>query len=206
MLPSADADATAELANPNNVVLKIARRKFGRAPVRAASIPSPAVSSARATANISSLARSAASATFRTSSWAPASVANRMPSSVRSALASCSAPSRSIRRAILEEAAGITRFKTKKRLAELRLEAARLNLSRVNDIFDEVTRQMTTLNARLRRLSVTAHFATNSARASVSFSPAACPSSTWSRRRPLRKLPHSLPDRCPGSNCRSDGH
>jgi chromosome segregation protein len=49
------------------------------------------------------------------------------------------------RRAILEEAAGITRFKTKKRLAELRLEAARLNLSRVNDIFDEVTRQMTTL-------------------------------------------------------------
>src|SRR5260370_3745550 len=49
------------------------------------------------------------------------------------------------RRAILEEAAGITRFKTKKRLAELRLEAARLNLSRVNDICDEVTRQMTTL-------------------------------------------------------------
>ncbi len=49
------------------------------------------------------------------------------------------------RRAILEEAAGITRFKTKKRLAELRLEAARQNLSRVNDIFDEVTRQMTTL-------------------------------------------------------------
>ncbi|HEV2645724.1 MAG TPA: chromosome segregation protein SMC [Acidobacteriaceae bacterium] len=49
------------------------------------------------------------------------------------------------RRAILEEAAGITRFKTKKRLAELRLESAKLNLSRVNDIFDEVTRQMGTL-------------------------------------------------------------
>ena len=49
------------------------------------------------------------------------------------------------RRAIIEEAAGITRFKTKKRLAELRLEAAKQNLSRVNDIFDEVTRQMTTL-------------------------------------------------------------
>ncbi len=46
------------------------------------------------------------------------------------------------RRSILEEAAGITRFKTKKRLAELRLESARQNLSRVNDIFDEVTRQM----------------------------------------------------------------
>ena len=49
------------------------------------------------------------------------------------------------RRAILEEAAGITRFKTKKRLAELRLESAKQNLSRVNDIFDEVTRQMGTL-------------------------------------------------------------
>ena len=49
------------------------------------------------------------------------------------------------RRAILEEAAGITRFKTKKRLAELRLESAKVNLARVNDIFDEVTRQMNSL-------------------------------------------------------------
>ena len=49
------------------------------------------------------------------------------------------------RRSILEEAAGITRFKTKKRLAELRLEAAKQNLSRVDDIFDEVTRQMASL-------------------------------------------------------------
>ena len=49
------------------------------------------------------------------------------------------------RRAILEEAAGITRFKTKKRLAELRLEASKQNLSRVDDIFDEVTRQMASL-------------------------------------------------------------
>ncbi len=49
------------------------------------------------------------------------------------------------RRAILEEAAGITKFKTKKRLAEARLEDARLNLSRVNDIFEEVTRQMNSL-------------------------------------------------------------
>src|SRR5205814_4146036 len=46
------------------------------------------------------------------------------------------------RRAIIEEAAGITKFKTKKRLAELRLEHARQNLARINDIFDEVTRQM----------------------------------------------------------------
>src|SRR5947207_13234527 len=49
------------------------------------------------------------------------------------------------RRAIIEEAAGITKFKIKKRLAEARLEQAKLNLSRVNDIFDEVTRQMTSL-------------------------------------------------------------
>ncbi|HVO61815.1 MAG TPA: chromosome segregation protein SMC [Terriglobales bacterium] len=49
------------------------------------------------------------------------------------------------RRAIIEEAAGVTKFKTKKRLAEARLEEARLNLSRVNDIFDEVTRQMNSL-------------------------------------------------------------
>ena len=46
------------------------------------------------------------------------------------------------RRSIIEEAAGITRFKTKKRLAELRLEQAKQNLARVNDIFEEVTRQM----------------------------------------------------------------
>ena len=49
------------------------------------------------------------------------------------------------RRAIIEEAAGITKFKTKKRLAEARLEDAKANLARVNDIFEEVTRQMNSL-------------------------------------------------------------
>src|SRR5438477_2372080 len=49
------------------------------------------------------------------------------------------------RRAIIEEAAGITKFKTKKRLAEARLEQSRLNLARINDIFEEVTRQMNSL-------------------------------------------------------------
>ena len=49
------------------------------------------------------------------------------------------------RRAILEEAAGITKFKTKKRLAQARLEDAKLNLARINDIFDEITRQMNSL-------------------------------------------------------------
>jgi chromosome segregation protein len=49
------------------------------------------------------------------------------------------------RRAMIEEAAGITKFKTKKRLAEARLESARQNLARINDIFEEVTRQMNSL-------------------------------------------------------------
>ena len=49
------------------------------------------------------------------------------------------------RRNIIEEAAGITKFKTRKRLAEARLADARQNLARINDIFDEVTRQMNSL-------------------------------------------------------------
>jgi chromosome segregation protein len=49
------------------------------------------------------------------------------------------------RRAIIEEAAGVTKFKTKKRLAEARLEDSKQNLARVNDIFEEVTRQMNSL-------------------------------------------------------------
>jgi len=49
------------------------------------------------------------------------------------------------RRAIIEEAAGITKFKTRKRLAEARLEQAKLNLARINDIFEEVARQMNSL-------------------------------------------------------------
>ena len=49
------------------------------------------------------------------------------------------------RRNIIEEAAGITKFKTKKRLAEARLEDSKQNLSRVNDIFEEITRQMNSL-------------------------------------------------------------
>ncbi len=49
------------------------------------------------------------------------------------------------RRAILEEAAGVTKFKTKKRLAEARLEASKANLARVNDIFVEVEKQLASL-------------------------------------------------------------
>ena len=49
------------------------------------------------------------------------------------------------RRAIIEEAAGITMYKTKKRLAETKLEASKINLSRVNDIFVEVEKQLASL-------------------------------------------------------------
>ena len=49
------------------------------------------------------------------------------------------------RRAIIEEAAGITMYKTKRRLAEAKLEASKLNLSRVNDILVEVEKQLASL-------------------------------------------------------------
>src|SRR6516165_4383130 len=49
------------------------------------------------------------------------------------------------RRAVLEEAAGISRFKNKKRLAEAKLESAKQNLARVYDILEEVTRQVNSL-------------------------------------------------------------
>jgi chromosome segregation protein len=49
------------------------------------------------------------------------------------------------RRAIIEEAAGITKYKTKKRLAEAKLDSSKVNLSRVNDIFVEVEKQLASL-------------------------------------------------------------
>ena len=45
------------------------------------------------------------------------------------------------RRAIIEEAAGVSKFRTRKRLAEAKLESARLNLARVTDILEEVAKQ-----------------------------------------------------------------
>lgn len=58
------------------------------------------------------------------------------------------------RRAVIEEAAGVTRFKTKKRLAEAKLEGAKQNLTRVFDILEEVSRQLNSLKrqaAKARR-------------------------------------------------------
>ncbi len=49
------------------------------------------------------------------------------------------------RRAIIEEAAGITKFKTKRRLSEAKLESSKVNLSRINDIYVEVEKQLASL-------------------------------------------------------------
>ena len=49
------------------------------------------------------------------------------------------------RRAVIEEAAGVSRFKTRRRLAEAKLEGAKQNLSRVFDILEEVGRQVNSL-------------------------------------------------------------
>ncbi len=45
------------------------------------------------------------------------------------------------RRQLLEEAAGVTKYKTRRRAAELKLEAAQQNMTRIDDIVFEVKRQ-----------------------------------------------------------------
>jgi chromosome segregation protein len=55
------------------------------------------------------------------------------------------------RRSVIEEAAGITRFKTRKRLAEAKLEGAKQNLARVYDILEEVTRQANSLKRQAQK-------------------------------------------------------
>ncbi len=49
------------------------------------------------------------------------------------------------RRRLLEEAAGITRYKERRRIAEVKLEEARANLSRLDDIVSEVERSLRSL-------------------------------------------------------------
>ncbi len=49
------------------------------------------------------------------------------------------------RRSVIEEAAGITKYKSRRRLAEAKLESSKQNLSRVFDILEEVTRQVNSL-------------------------------------------------------------
>lgn len=58
------------------------------------------------------------------------------------------------RRQLLEEAAGVTKYRSRRRAAELKLEAAQQNLTRVDDIVFEVEKQRGTLKrqaARARR-------------------------------------------------------
>ena len=58
------------------------------------------------------------------------------------------------RRQLLEEAAGVTKYKSRRRAAELKLEAAQQNLTRVDDIVFEVEKQRTGLKrqaAKARR-------------------------------------------------------
>ncbi|MBK7598928.1 MAG: hypothetical protein IPJ07_10560 [Acidobacteria bacterium] len=58
------------------------------------------------------------------------------------------------RRALIEEAAGIAKFKMRQHTAELKLEASRQNLSRITDILNEIDRQQNSLKrqaAKARR-------------------------------------------------------
>jgi chromosome segregation protein len=58
------------------------------------------------------------------------------------------------RRTLIEEAAGITKFRVRQRAAEARLESARMNLRRVSDIVSEIDRQVGSLRrqaAKARR-------------------------------------------------------
>jgi chromosome segregation protein len=58
------------------------------------------------------------------------------------------------RRLIIEEAAGVSKFKTRKRLAEAKLETSRQNLARITDILEEVIKQVNSLKrqaAKARR-------------------------------------------------------
>ena len=55
------------------------------------------------------------------------------------------------RRAIIEEAAGITKFKTKKRAAERKLEQTRQNLLRVSDIVTELGKRMGALRRQAQK-------------------------------------------------------
>jgi chromosome segregation protein len=144
--PNHEAPTEATLAaDPNNVVLKIRRRKFGRAPIRAGEITITRrlfrTGDSEYLLNGKICRLRDIQDIFMGTGLGGETYAIIGQERIGQLLSSKPLD----RRSIIEEAAGITRFKTKKRLAELRLESAKLNLSRVNDIFDEVTKQMMTL-------------------------------------------------------------
>ncbi len=137
-----DSDTNASHTPANNVVLKIRRRKFGRTPIRAGEITVTRrlfrSGDSEYLLNGKICRLSDIKDIFMGTGLGGESYAIIGQERIGQLLSSKPLD----RRAIIEEAAGITRFKTKKRLAELRLESAKQNLSRVNDIFEEVTRQM----------------------------------------------------------------
>jgi chromosome segregation protein len=55
------------------------------------------------------------------------------------------------RRAIIEEAAGITKYKKRREAAERKMEATAQNLQRVGDLVQELTKQLESLNRQARR-------------------------------------------------------
>ncbi|MEJ2471670.1 MAG: chromosome segregation protein SMC [Desulfuromonadales bacterium] len=55
------------------------------------------------------------------------------------------------RRSLIEEAAGVTKFKARKKTALRKIEATRQNLVRLNDIISEVRRQMNSLKRQAQR-------------------------------------------------------
>jgi chromosome segregation protein len=55
------------------------------------------------------------------------------------------------KRMIVEEAAGVAKFRVRKREAERKMENARANLARVKDILDEVKRQLGSLERQVRK-------------------------------------------------------
>lgn len=55
------------------------------------------------------------------------------------------------RRQIIEEAAGITRFRTRQRHAEMRLDSAKSNLRRISDIVSEIDKQANSLRRQAAR-------------------------------------------------------
>ena len=80
------------------------------------------------------------------------------------------------RRFVVEEVAGITKYKARKTEALNKLEATRQNLLRVNDIMTEIRRQMASLERQAKRRSGTAGTRTRSA----AWTSASRPSSTAS--------------------------
>jgi chromosome segregation protein len=61
------------------------------------------------------------------------------------------------RRNLIEEAAGISKFRTRQRAAELRLETAKVNLNRISDIISEIEKQANVLRrqaAKTRRYKI----------------------------------------------------